>query len=290
MVSSNKVMEAFEAFSPVACMADVTAAVNKLVGENYERNNTQEVYKFLYGTIDLTTLMGGDTEESVSRMVMHVNDHEGSDPTVPNVAAICVYPALVPVVRETLTASGVRVACVAGGFPASQTFVEVKVAETALSVSAGADEVDIVLNLNRFQAEDYEACATEIEEIKEACRGAHLKVILESGFFKEAEDIRRASILSLFAGADFIKTSTGKEYPGASLEAAYIMCHVLKEYYEKYGERKGIKFSGGIRSTEEAVKYYCIVEQVLGKEWMTPDLFRIGASSLEGNLLKSINQ
>ncbi|KGN96364.1 deoxyribose-phosphate aldolase [Porphyromonas crevioricanis] len=279
-----------EAFAKFESMTDeaVKTAVDKIVSENYDKYNTKEVMKFLIGTIDLTSLNGADTEEHIARFVQPVNDKDGQDPTIPSVAAICVYPNFVKTVRETLTAGGVRVACVSGCFPASQSFIEVKLAETSLAVRDGADEVDIVLNMGAFLSDDYETAANEIEEQKTACRNAHLKVILETGALKTAELIRKASILSLFSGADFIKTSTGKEYPGASLEAAYVMCSVLKQYYQLYGKRCGVKFSGGIRSAEEAVKYYAIVREVLGEEWLIPELMRIGASSLLGNLEKAI--
>ncbi|MDY6121887.1 MAG: deoxyribose-phosphate aldolase [Porphyromonas sp.] len=283
----SKYNEAFAKFPSVTDEA-VKAAVERIVADNYATCNTKEVMKFLIGTIDLTSLNGADTEESIARFVQTVNEKDGKDPTIPSVAAICVYPNFVKTVRETLTAGGTKVACVSGCFPASQSFIEVKLAETSLAVRDRADEVDIVLNMAAFLAEDYETASNEIEEQKAACQSAHLKVILETGALKTAEQIRRASILSLFSGADFIKTSTGKEYPGASLEAAYVMCSVLKQYYELYGERRGVKFSGGIRTTEEAIKYYTIVREVLGEEWLTPELMRIGASSLLGNLEKSI--
>ena len=181
-----------------------------------------------------------------------------------------------------------QVACVSGCFPASQSFPEVKIAETALAIAAGADEIDIVLNLGAFLAGDYLEASTEIEEQKATARGAHLKVILETGALRDPELIRRASILALFSGADFLKTSTGKEFPGADLRAAYILCSVLREYREKYEEVRGVKFSGGIRSAEEAVKYYCLVEAILGEEWLDNRLFRIGASSLVGSLQQEI--
>lgn len=289
MVETNltKYTEAFEAFAPALSPEEIDSRIAKILEEGYERNNTREVKKFLHSTIDLTTLAGADTEEKVAQLVGSVNDFEGTE-DVPSVAAICVYPNFVKTVREVLTASGVQVACVSGAFPASQSFMEVKIAETALAVAAGADEIDIVLNLGAFLSGDYLEASTEIEEQKATARGAHLKVILETGALKEPELIRRASILALFSGADFLKTSTGKEYPGADLRAAYILCSVLKEYKEKYGEQRGVKFSGGIRSAEEAVKYYTLVEAILSKEWLDNRFFRIGASSLVGSLQKEI--
>ena len=289
MVETNttKYTEAFEAFAPALSLEEIDRRISEILQEGYERNNTREVKKFLHSTIDLTTLAGADTEEKVAQLVGSVNDFEGTE-DVPSVAAICVYPNFVKTVREVLTASGVQVACVSGAFPASQSFTEVKIAETALAIAAGADEIDIVLNLGAFLSGDYLEASTEIEEQKATARGAHLKVILETGALKEPELIRRASILALFSGADVLKTSTGKEYPGADLRAAYILCSVLREYKDKYGEQRGVKFSGGIRSAEEAVKYYTLVEAILGKEWLDNRFFRIGASSLVGSLQQEI--
>ena len=289
MVETNttKYTEAFDAFAPALSLEEIDRRISEILQEGYERNNTREVKKFLHSTIDLTTLAGADTEEKVAQLVGSVNDFEGTE-DVPSVAAICVYPNFVKTVREVLTASGVQVACVSGAFPASQSFTEVKIAETALAIAAGADEIDIVLNLGAFLSGDYLEASTEIEEQKATARGALLKVILETGALKEPELIRRASILALFSGADFLKTSTGKEYPGADLRAAYILCSVLREYKDKYGEQRGVKFSGGIRSAEEAVKYYTLVEAILGKEWLDNRFFRIGASSLVGSLQQEI--
>ena len=283
----NKYNEAFSAFAPALSIEELDKRIEDILAKSFEKNNTREVKKFLHSTIDLTTLSGADTEEKVAQLVASVNDFEGTE-DIPSVAAICVYPNFVKTVRSVLTAEGVQVACVSGCFPASQSFIEVKIAETALAIADGADEIDIVLNLGAFLSGDYEEAATEIQEQRSTARTAHLKVILETGALKDPELIRKASILSLFSGADFLKTSTGKEYPGADLRAAYILCSVLKEYFDKYGEKRGVKFSGGIRSAEEAVKYYCIVEALLGKEWLDNKLFRIGASSLVSSLQKEI--
>ena len=282
----DKYHKAISLYEPIE--GDVTAKVQEIVDKHYKECYTPEVLELLYSCIDLTTLMGGDTDESVTKMVAGVNDFETNHPDIPNVAAICVYPALVPTVKATLTCPDVRIASVAAGFPASQTFPEIKVAEVSMAVAEGANEVDVVLNLNRFLSEDYDGVCTEIEELKDAARGAHLKVIIESGLLADPRQIQIASILSLYSGADFIKTSTGKEYPGASLEAAYVMCQTLRKYYELHGERRGFKASGGVRTPEDVVKYYCIVKELLGEEWLTPELFRLGASSLGKNLLKAI--
>ncbi len=285
--NENKYETAFTEFKQLPEGAELQQAIQEILDQSFEENNTLEVKKFLHGTIDLTSLMGADTETKINSFTQQVNDFDNLD-GIPNVAAICVYPNFVKTVKEALTVPNVRVACVSGAFPASQSFLEVKVAETALAVNDGADEIDIVLNMGAFLEEDYLKASDEIMEQKAACRDAHLKVILETGALKDSEKIRKASILALYSGADFLKTSTGKEYDGASLEAAYIMCSVLKEYHEKFGHKRGIKFSGGIKTGEDAVKYYCIVKHILGEEWLTPELFRIGASSLVANLQKEI--
>lgn len=267
--------------------AVVAAEVKKIV-EKAGQYATSDVYQFLFSSIDLTTLSTTDTQTSVAQFVKRVNDFDNDYPQFKNVAAICVYSNFAEIVRSNLDVSGVDIAVVAGGFPSSQTFTEVKVADAALAVAGGANEVDIVMNLGYYLDNNYAELSDEIIEIKHAIRDAKLKVILETGALKSAEDIKRASILSLYSEADFIKTSTGKIYPGASLEAAWVMCQCIKEYYEKTGRKVGFKAAGGIRTTEEAVQYYAIVKEVLGDEWLNQDLFRIGASSLANSLLSSM--
>lgn len=266
----------------------VAEAVKKIIDEHYDENNNKEVWTKLFNSIDLTTLKSTDSPESVATFTEKVNTFEELFPSLPNVAAICVYPNFAGVVRAVLEVSGVKIACVSGGFPSSQTFEEIKIAETSLAVANGADEIDIVLNLGYFFDRDYESLCDEIEEQKAATRDGKLKVILETGALRTAKNIKTASILSLYSGADFLKTSTGKEYPGASLEAAYVMLQAIKEYYEKTGTRIGFKAAGGVASTEDAVKYYVLVKEVLGEEWLNNELFRLGASRLANNLLSSI--
>lgn len=268
--------------------AAVKAAVDKILADNLKNNMNEEVYKFLFNCIDLTTLRSTDSPRSVADFVERVNDFDNEHPEMKNVAAICVYPNFSQVVRTVLEVSDVDIACVAGCFPSSQSFLEVKVAEVALAVEGGADEIDIVLNLGNFLDGDYEEVCDEISELKHSCREARLKVILEAGALKTAANIKAASILSMYSGADFIKTSTGKEYPGADLQAAYVMCQCIKEYYEKTGRMVGFKPAGGVRTPEEAVSYYCIVKEVLGEQWLTNEYFRIGASGLANNLLSAI--
>ncbi|HCO68158.1 MAG TPA: deoxyribose-phosphate aldolase [Dysgonomonas sp.] len=288
MAESNKYLDTLKQYNTDLDDKEISSIVSKIVSEKSEENNNQEVYKKLYTCIDLTSLNTTDTREDMWKFTEKVNDFEGTYPDIENVAAICVYPNFAETVKEALTAQDVKIACVSGGFPSSQTFMEVKIAETALAAANGADEIDIVLNLGLFLEESYEELAEEIAEIKHSCRGAHLKVILETGALKTASNIMKASILSIYSGADFLKTSTGKVYEGASLEAAYVMCSAIKEYYSKTGTKIGFKASGGISTTEDAVKYYTIVKEVLGEEWCNNELFRIGASRLANNLLESI--
>ncbi|MBE6313463.1 MAG: deoxyribose-phosphate aldolase [Bacteroidales bacterium] len=283
----DKYQETLASSQVIADDAVVAAEVKKIVEKAGQYANS-DVYQFLFSSIDLTTLSTTDTQTSVAQFVKRVNDFDNDYPQFKNVAAICVYSNFAEIVRSNLEVSGVDIAVVAGGFPSSQTFTEVKVADVALAVAGGANEVDIVMNLGYYLDNNYAELSDEIIEIKHAIRDAKLKVILETGALKSAEDIKRASILSLYSEADFIKTSTGKIYPGASLEAAWVMCQCIKEYYEKTGRKVGFKAAGGIRTTEEAVQYYAIVKEVLGDEWLNQDLFRIGASSLANSLLSSM--
>ncbi len=244
----------------------VASEVERILAEHFAENDNVEVYKQCFHSIDLTALNTTDTEASIARMVERVNAFETEFPQLPNVAAICTYPNFAMTVSGELEVSEVNKAVVAGGFPSSQTFIEVKTAETALAVADGANEVDIVLNLGLFYSENYEELADEIYEIKHAARQARLKVILETGALKTAADIKKASILAMYSGADFIKTSTGKVYPGATLEAAYVMCRCIKEYCEKTGTKIGFKVAGGVSSTADAVRYYTLVKEILGEE------------------------
>ena len=266
----------------------VTEQVNKLLAEKSEQNRTKEVYSNIYGCIDLTTLNSTDTREGVWQFTEKVNSFDGTRPDIPIVAAICVYPNFARTVKEALTAD-VQIAAVSAGFPSSQTFTEVKVAETALAVADGADEIDVVINLGLFLGEEYEEMCEELSEIKEACRQATLKVILETGALKTASNIYKASILSLYSGADFLKTSTGKGYPGASPEAAWVMCRAISDYHQKTGRKVGIKVSGGVATPDDALTYYTIMKETLGEEWCNKSLFRVGASRLADALLSEIS-
>lgn len=267
----------------------VKKEVEAILAKNFDKNNTVEVYKKCFNLIDLTSLNSTDTEDQIGTMMQKVNDFPESYPEMPNVAAVCIYPSLVPVTRAVLDReNGVNIAAVAACFPSSQSFIEVKVAETALTVQAGADEIDVVISIGKFFSGFHSEVYDELKELKAACGKAHLKVILESGALRSAVEIKQASLLAIAAGADFIKTSTGKSDPAATLEAAYIMSGAIKEYYEKTGIKIGFKPAGGVATTEEAVKFYTVVHSVLGDDWMNNKLFRFGASRLANNLLSSI--
>ena len=267
---------------------EVADKVKRIVEEKVEANNTIEVKRFLFNCIDLTTLKCTDSEESVMRFTEKVNELDDRYPDIKNVAAICVYPNFAKIVNDTLQVDNVEIACVAGGFPSSQTFQEIKIAETAMAIHEGATEIDIVLNVGKFLSGDYEGVCDDIQELKSVCGDKHLKVILETGALKSCENIKKAAILSIYSGADFIKTSTGKESPAATPEAAYVMCQVIKEYYQKTGEKIGFKPAGGINTVHDALVYYTIVKEVLGEEWLTNKLFRIGTSRLANLCLSEI--
>ncbi len=280
----NEAIKASKVTEDDALVAD---AVAKIV-EKAPQYASPEVYKFLLNSIDLTTLSTEDSERSVAKFTNRVNDFDAEYPQYGHVAAICVYSNFAEVVKDHLDVEGVDVCVVAGCFPSSQTFTAVKVADVALAVASGAQEVDVVLNIGMFLDENYEELCDELIELKNTAKDAKLKVILETGCLKTAAAIKRASILSMYCDADFIKTSTGKIYKGASLEAAYVMCRCIKEYYEQTGRKVGFKAAGGVRTTEDALNYYAVVKEVLGDEWLNQDLFRLGASSLANAVLSSL--
>lgn len=268
--------------------AEVSKAVARIIEEKVAANQTQEVKKFLFNCIDLTTLNTTDSDTSVMRFTQSVNRFEEEFPDMKNVAAICVYPCFAEIVRDTLEVEEVEIACVSAGFPSSQTFTEVKVAETAMALMEGATEIDIVISVGKFLSGDYEGMCDEIEELKATCKEHHLKVILETGALKNASNIKKASILAMYSGADFIKTSTGKQQPAATPEAAYVMCQAIKEYYAATGRRVGFKPAGGINCVQDALVYYTIVKEVLGEEWLSNEYFRLGTSRLANLLLSDI--
>lgn len=267
---------------------DVQAAVKKLIEERVPENDTKEVKKFLLGSVELTTLKTTDSDESVLKFTEKVNEFEDKYPDLPHVATICVYPCFASIVSKSLEVEGVQVACVSGSFPSSQTWLEVKIAETALALKDGADEIDMVLSVGKFLSGDYETVCDEISEMKALCGEHKLKVILETGCLKTAENIKKASLLSMYAGADYIKTSTGKESPAATPEAAYVMCQAIKEYYDETGIQIGFKPAGGLNTVHDALVYYTIVKEILGEKWLTNQWLRLGTSRLANLLLSDI--
>lgn len=243
----------------------------------------------LLNLIDLTSLNTTDNRSQIIRFTGRVNSFSGRFSNIPNVAAICVFPNFVAVVKEKLTARNVKIAAVAGAFPASQTFRSIKVTECKMAVEAGADEIDIVIPVGAFLGNDFAAVADEIREIKGAIGSKQLKVIVESGLLGDFVHIFRASMIAMDAGADFIKTSTGKTPVSATPEAAFIMCRAISDFYSETGIKVGFKPSGGIVTPEDAISYYQIVKFCLGEEWLNNTLFRIGASKLANNLLSEIS-
>ena len=267
---------------------EVMTKVDALIGKKLDENDNLEARKLLFHCIDLTSLKCTDSEESIMKFTEKVNEFVDKYPDLENVASICVYPNMAEIVNDTLEADDVKIACVSGGFPSSQTFMEVKVAETAMAIHTGAEEIDIVMPVGKFLCGDYEGMCDEIGELKDICGEKPLKVILETGALRSASNIKKAAILAMYSGADFIKTSTGKEAISATPEAAWVMCEAIKEYYKETGRKVGFKAAGGIDSVKKALAYYTIVKEVLGEEWLNNGLFRIGASRLANQLLSEI--
>ena len=284
----NKYEKALSQYNCELSDEAVREAVRKIIAEKVPANDTLEVKKFLMGSVELTTLKTTDSEESVMAFTERVNDFDEQYPELPHVATICVYPCFAKTVSQTLEVDGVEIACVSGSFPSSQALIEVKVAETALAVKDGATEIDIVMSVGKFLSGDYETVADEIAELKAVCGDKKMKVILETGCLKTASNIKKASIIAMYAGADYIKTSTGKLEPAATPEAAYVMCQAIKEYYEKTGIQIGFKPAGGLNTVMDAITMYTIVKEVLGEKWLTNQWFRMGTSRLANLLLSEV--
>lgn len=287
-MENNKINEALEKYNLELNNAAVAAEVKALLDSHLEENMTPEVKKFLMGSIELTTLKNTDSDRSVMEFTDKVNQFDEAYPDLPHVATICVYPCFAEAVKEALRVEGVEIACVSGSFPSSQARIEVKVAETSLAVADGATEIDIVMPVGKFLDGDFEGVAEDISEQKAACGDAAMKVILETGCLNGAKDIKIASIISMYAGADYIKTSTGKEAVSATPEAAYVMCQAIKEYYDQTGIQIGFKPAGGINTVRDAVTYYTIVKEVLGEQWLTNKWLRLGTSRLANLLLSEL--
>lgn len=264
-----------------AILADVQARLRT--------NGNEEVYRRCFRSIDLTSLGATDSHEHIERFVAKAVRFPGHYPDIENVASVCVYPVFVETAGLVIADSGMTITSVAGGFPSSQTYLEVKMLETAMAVENGADEIDVVISLGEMLSGEYDLMGNEIETLRnEVGDDVVLKVILESGVLARPELIHRAAVIAMEAGADFIKTSTGKAAVSATPEAAVVMCLAIREFAERTGRRVGFKAAGGISTPQDAVLYYTIVERILGPQWLTPALFRIGASSLAGSLLNAI--
>ena len=262
----------------------------KSIHDNISHWMTPDTLKACLGMTDLTSLKPTDTYSSITRLVNKVNDFQKRFPDYPLPASICVYPNFARTVKETLTVPGVHTTVVAGCFPASQSFLEVKVLESRMAVADGADEVDIVLALNSFLDHNLSRCEEEIRAVRQAVGNATLKVILETGALADEAAIREASFLAMESGADFIKTSTGKMEPSATPFAAIVMCNCIKEYYGKTGRKIGFKPAGGISTAKDAAVYYAIAETVLGQEWLTPALLRFGASRVANSIMSEVEK
>ena len=284
----NKYEKALSLYNCEVSDEEVRDAVRKIIAEKVHENDNLEVKKVLMGSVELTTLKTTDSEDSVLAFTERVNQFDEQYPELPHVATICVYPCFAKTVSETLEVDGVEIACVSGSFPSSQALIEVKVAETALAIKDGATEIDIVMPVGKFLSGNYEEVADEISELKNVCGEKKMKVILETGCLKTAANIKKASILSMYAGADYIKTSTGKLEPAATPEAAYVMCQAIKEYYDKTGIQIGFKPAGGLNTVMDAITMYTIVKEVLGEKWLTNQWFRMGTSRLANLLLSEV--
>ena len=288
MIETSKYDQMLALYNTNIKDSDVAAKVAEIIEKKVPENDTLEVKKFLMGSVELTTLKTTDSEETALALTEKVNKFDHAYPTLPHVATICVYPCYAKIVSQSLEVDGVEVACVSGSFPSSQALIEIKTVETALALKDGATEIDIVMSVGKYLSGDYETLCDEISELKAICGEHKMKVILETGLLPSASDIKKASLLAMYAGADYIKTSTGKEMPAATPEAAYVMCQAIKEYYEKTGIQIGFKPAGGLNTVHDALVYYTIVKEVLGKEWLTNQWLRLGTSRLANLLLSEV--
>ena len=286
MPQKSKIEEALGKYNLEITDEEVKEAVKKIIAEKVPQNDTPEVKRFMFGSIELTTLTTQDSAESVLQLVEKVNKFANEYPQMPHVATVVTYPRFTRLVSESLEVEGVIPTCVSGAFPSSQALIEVKTVETGLAIRDGAENVDIVMHVGEFLSGDYETVCDEIQQQKETCGEVPMKVILETGDLGSCANIKKASLLAMYSGADYIKTSTGKEKISATPEAAYVMCQAIKEYYDETGIMVGFKPAGGINSVMDALIYYTIVKELLGEKWLTNELFRLGTSRL-ANLLRS---
>ena len=288
MPQKSKIEEALGKYNLDITDEEVKEAVKKIIAEKVPQNDTPEVKRFMFGSIELTTLTTQDSAESVLQLVEKVNKFANEYPQMPHVATVVTYPRFTKLVSESLEVEGVIPTCVSGAFPSSQALIEVKTVETGLAIRDGAENVDIVMHVGEFLSGDYETVCDEIQQQKETCGEVPMKVILETGDLGSCANIKKASLLAMYSGADYIKTSTGKEKISATPEAAYVMCQAIKEYYDETGVLVGFKPAGGINSVMDALIYYTIVKELLGEKWLTNELFRLGTSRLANLLLSEL--
>ncbi len=288
IVEKSEYDQALEQYDLNITDEDVKAAVTKIIAEKVSENDNPEVKKFLLGSVELTTLSTADTEEKVLAMVEKVNKFDSEYPDLPHVAAVCAYPCFTKLIADSLEVDGVDITNVTGNFPSSQALLEVKTIETALAIKDGATQIDIVMPVGKFLSGDYEGVCDTIGELKQTCGDVPMKVILETGDLRNARDIKTAAVLAMYAGTDYLKTSTGKEKISATPESVYVLCQAIKEYHKKTGIQIGLKPAGGINTVMDAVIYYTIVKEVLGEKWLTNYWFRMGTSRLTNLLLSEI--
>ena len=288
IVEKSEYDQALEQYDLNITDEDVKAAVTKIIAEKVSENDNPEVKKFLLGSVELTILSTADTEEKVLAMVEKVNKFDSEYPNLPHVAAVCAYPCFTKLIADSLEVDGVDITNVTGNFPSSQALLEVKTIETALAIKDGATQIDIVMPVGKFLSGDYEGVCDTIGELKQTCGDVPMKVILETGDLRNARDIKTAAVLAMYAGADYLKTSTGKEKISATPESVYVLCQAIKEYHKKTGIQIGLKPAGGINTVMDAVIYYTIVKEVLGEKWLTNYWFRMGTSRLTNLLLSEI--
>lgn len=288
IVEKSEYDQALEQYDLNITDEDVKAAVTKIIAEKVSENDNPEVKKFLLGSVELTTLSTADTEEKVLAMVEKVNKFDSEYPDLPHVAAVCAYPCFTKLIADSLEVDGVDITNVTGNFPSSQALLEVKTIETALAIKDGATQIDIVMPVGKFLSGDYEGVCDTIGELKQTCGDVPMKVILETGDLRNARDIKTAAVLAMYAGADYLKTSTGKEKISATPESVYVLCQAIKEYHKKTGIQIGLKPAGGINTVMDAVIYYTIIKEVLGEKWLTNYWFRMGTSRLTNLLLSEI--
>lgn len=288
IVEKSEYDQALEQYDLNITDEEVKAAVTKIIAEKVSENDNPEVKKFLLGSVELTTLSTADTEEKVLAMVEKVNKFDSEYPDLPHVAAVCAYPCFTKLIADSLEVDGIDITNVTGNFPSSQALLEVKTIETALAIKDGATQIDIVMPVGKFLSGDYEGVCDTIGELKQTCGDVPMKVILETGDLRNARDIKTAAVLAMYAGADYLKTSTGKEKISATPESVYVLCQAIKEYHKKTGIQIGLKPAGGINTVMDAVIYYTIVKEVLGEKWLTNYWFRMGTSRLTNLLLSEI--